>query len=819
MSPESQQGTGIWRAVACALTSLFSAAVCMALAGHHPLSVWGALVACLVVAVLAFRTPLSWPIWLLAVLPVAGLATWTGWLTFEESDLLVLAAASGGYGYWALNSVRGPRREGAALTLGSLACAALLIAYGCALSVGAWRGVVDAGGFEWGWWQGYHQPMNSIRLAKALPMAGLLLPLWVMARNRAPERASRGLVQGMTGMLAVVGLMVLWERLAFTGLLNFSTDYRTTALFWEMHVGGAALDACLAMTFPFACQAVLQAKTNRDRLLGVIAVGLGTYACVTTFSRIVFLAVPLGLAVMWGLRFAQQRRAGVRQQRSLSDWMAATLLVFGFALAAFTVFPGSGYRGMLALISAFSLLLPLTAILRGTPRRLLAMGAGLGVALVALDIAVSLLLPKGAYLIQLLSALGMVIALWQAMRSQTHRPGSGLYANTAALALYAPVVASVPMVALHWGGESALLPGLVAAALLFIAAGCIRILPRTPWPVSLVWQGGVMGSMAVVTIVVGALSGGAYLSERFSASDSDASARVDHWRQSLALLRSTSDWTLGKGVGRFVTQKFHSGRAEDQTGDYRLQKEDANGSLLLTGGKHILGWGEMLRMSQRTGAPSGPVTVSLDVRTVIPVGVHLELCEKHLLYNGACLEAHVSVQETGGRWQSIQAKLNGEMPTRGHWYAPALISFSMAVETSGGRVEIDNVSVQSTDGQEMLKNGDFSQGLAHWYFSSDRHHLPWHAKSWWAHVLVEQGLLGLALLGVIVLTAMWRLAIGGARTAPLAPALAAALIGVMTVGLVDSLLDIPRVALLLYLLVGLSLYLPSRGAAKAQHKV
>ena len=328
-----------------------------------------------------------------------------------------------------------------------------------------------------------------------------------------------------------------------------------------------------------------------------------------------------------------------------------------------------------------------------------------------------------------------------------------------------------------------------------------------------------MGSMAVVTIVVAALSGGAYLSERFSASDSDASARVDHWRQSLSLLSSTSDWTLGKGVGRFAAQKFHSGRAEDQTGDYRWQRESANGSLLLTGGKHVLGWGEMLRISQRTGAPPGPVTVSLDVRTARPVQIHLELCEKHLLYNGACLEAQVGVQETGGQWQPIQAKLTGEMPTRGHWYAPALISFSVAVETTGGRIEIDNVGMQSSDGREMLMNGDFSQGLAHWYFSSDRHHLPWHAKSLWAHVLVEQGLLGLALLGVIVLTALWRLMIGGARTAPLAPALAAALIGVMTVGLVDSLLDMPRVALLFYLLVGLSLYLPSQGAARAQHKV
>ena len=42
--------------------------------------------------------------------------------------------------------------------------------------------------------------------------------------------------------LAGAALATVWERTAFTGLLNFSSDYRATALFWEMHVGGTALD-------------------------------------------------------------------------------------------------------------------------------------------------------------------------------------------------------------------------------------------------------------------------------------------------------------------------------------------------------------------------------------------------------------------------------------------------------------------------------------------------------------------------------------------------------------------------------------------------
>ena len=67
---------------------------------------------------------------------------------------------------------------------------------------------------------------------------------------------SIGMVTATVGLLGVA-LATLWERLAFTGLLNLSTDYRTTALFWEMHVGGAALDGFLALTVPFALREVL----------------------------------------------------------------------------------------------------------------------------------------------------------------------------------------------------------------------------------------------------------------------------------------------------------------------------------------------------------------------------------------------------------------------------------------------------------------------------------------------------------------------------------------------------------------------------------
>ena len=59
--------------------------------------------------------------------------------------------------------------------------------------------------------------------------------------------------------LGGAALSVLWERLAFTDLLNFSSDYRVTGLFWEMHIGGAALDGFLALTVPFVARDLVRA--------------------------------------------------------------------------------------------------------------------------------------------------------------------------------------------------------------------------------------------------------------------------------------------------------------------------------------------------------------------------------------------------------------------------------------------------------------------------------------------------------------------------------------------------------------------------------
>ena len=51
--------------------------------------------------------------------------------------------------------------------------------------------------------------------------------------------------------LALVGLAALAERTAFTSLPDIHSDFRITATFSSMHVGGGHIGAYLAFAMPF----------------------------------------------------------------------------------------------------------------------------------------------------------------------------------------------------------------------------------------------------------------------------------------------------------------------------------------------------------------------------------------------------------------------------------------------------------------------------------------------------------------------------------------------------------------------------------------
>lgn len=789
-----------------------SGALAVWLALNHPLSPWLALLATVAAAVASFRWPAHWPLWLLPLLPLAGLMPWTGWLVAEEWDLLVLAVAAGAWGRLAVSGA--PALTGAPW-LRLWAALLLLLPLAVSTAIAMHRGALDAGGWDWaaagGWWQGFREPLNSLRLAKPVLAALLLLPPWQAALAADPAGTARRLVAGMAGLAAVVALAVVSERVAHTGLANFSTDYRVTGPFWEMHVGGAALDVVLALALPFVLAAMAVARGPRRWALAALVLALVAYAALATFSRIVYLALPLG-GLLW-LVLARRQRPATERAGGLGAAFAALAL---YGVAAVWLFPGAGYRGLLALLGAVVLLLPLAGAVRGLGASGWAIALGGGVAATALVAVATAWLPKGAYLAYTLCWALAAGALWRTRRARGQGEGrGGGIAAAWAVAAWLGVVAGIVAVGMHWGEAAGLARSLpVAGALLIVglvAARRSRGGVQGPWPAHWRWQGQVLGAMAVLSVAVGVFSGGAYMGDRMADATRDVDDRIGHWSRALALMDGPADWAFGQGLGRYWALQSLSGRAEDQTGDYRLVRgEDGGASLVLTSGKHVLGWGQIFRVSQRVAEPApGPATLRLALRTPQAVELHAAVCEKHLLYNGSCLIVNRGVEAADGAWQRLELPMTGGRLHAGNWLAPRWIVFAIGLGSPGARVEVDDLSVVDAAGRELLVNGGFDDGMARWFFTSDHHHMPWHLKSLAVHLLFEQGLLGLAAGALVLAAALWRTTLGAAREHPLAPPLAAALLGLVVVGLVDSVLDMPRVAGLAWWLAAVALALPA----------
>lgn len=641
-----------------ALLALACGAAGVGLAWVHPVSPLLALAGFYTAAVLALWRP---GIWLLAVpacLPFLNFAPWTGWLVVDELDLLLLAVLAAGY----LRLARWPGGGVFRWTRPLSWSSTLVCVFVLSSLVALVRGLLDAPSQPWSLFQGYGDAANSLRVAKSLLWATLCLPLLADALRQSVAQSCRRLAVGMLAGLVVVTLAVLWERAAFPQLFNFTAKYRTTALFWEMHVGGAAIDAYLALATPFAAWALRSARRPWQWAWGALLAVLVTYVGLTTFSRGVYLA------------------------------MAAPLVLLGLLLWVQKA---------------------------GLDLRLLALG------------------------------------LWQRRR---------------------PV---------GWRAKAA-------------------------------WGLGVV----LLAEVVGVLNGGSFMADRLGTTERDFGSRMAHWQRGLDLLHGPVDTALGLGLGRLPSHYASSHPEGEWPGHVAWQAGQgaAPPVMRVSGPDSDDGLGGLFAATQRVRPePGARYRAELQLRADAPAEVYLQLCERHLLYPARCQDAYLQVQPAAraatsspSAWQTIVLPLQGANFKARPGYAPRLGLFSVGVLGAGAQVDFRAVQLYRdtpAGGRAQLANSDFAQGLAHWFPAARFYFLPWHIDNLYLEVLIERGLLGLLLGGALVATALWRLVLGAARQQPLAPYLAASLCGVLLVGLVSSVMDVPRVAFLLWLLVYVALRL------------
>jgi hypothetical protein len=206
----------------------------------------------------------------------------------------------------------------------------------------------------------------------------------------------------------------------------------------------------------------------------------------------------------------------------------------------------------------------------------------------------------------------------------------------------------------------------------------------------------------------------------------------------------------------------------------------------------------------------------MDVRMAQPTRLRILVCERHLLYEGDCQVRHLTVRGTNdGGWQRVELDLAGPRLDAGVGWAPRRVSLEFAVTRPGGAVDLDNLTLTVGRQPAELRNPGFEQGLAHWFAVANGYFLPWHIDNLYLEWLIERGAPALLVFAAVVAMALWRVSFGAARTQPLAPYLSAGIAGACALGLVSSIMDMPRVAFLFLLLLFFSLHLPRAATASA----
>ncbi|MEC5161318.1 MULTISPECIES: hypothetical protein [unclassified Janthinobacterium] len=788
-------------ALACA------AAFCYALRFYPFERTWLAPILLLYLALLCWRQH-WWLGALPALLPALDLAPWTGWIYFEEIDLLLLLTAT--FGYWRLaDTPPQARLPGfAAICIGAVTLAHL---------IGAAKGMLPLPALDGNAFTSYLSPYNGLRAGKAWFWAVLLLPLLLRAAGPNLAHLRSHLLPGMLAGLAAVAGAALWERALFPGLLNFSSDYRTSAPFSGMHTGGAALDGYLALSLPFVAGWLLTPQPRPKTAAALALLALGAYAGLTTFSRGLFAGLSCSALLLALFPLARPLR------RRVLDWRRGALgaaLALLCALALARMFAGAGYRGLAAAFAVLAAAMLLATL--PLPRRLLP--AAFVCASAAAPLLAGLLgaaaLPAGGlfsppYLMFLLSALvfGAAYLRLRPRRSVALAPPAG--AASAALIGFTCLGYSALWVGWHWAGAAALAPGALVAALALLLIVVNTSVRRPLWRAD---RAGVTAGIAAAVLLLLAIPVGAsyYAGERFATSAGDLRHRLRHWNGVLAMMDDGIPTQLfGMGLGRFPLTYFWRNPQRELPATVNYVDEAGNRYVRLAAPQYPLGYGEVLRLLQRLALqPHTRYRLALDVRRAGAMPqLRVAVCERQLLYPQNCVAAPLRLRPGDADWHHYQVAFDSAALGHAGWSRGAPLQIEIAADGPHGALDIDNLSLRDEAGHaELINNGSFTDANNYWFFSSDRHHLPWHVKNFALNLYFELGWLGLLSMLSLLACALARLAPQAWRGGAQAAYHLAALAGFLVVGVFDSLLDVPRVSLLFFLVLFCAIALPAGSA-------
>jgi hypothetical protein len=311
---------------------------------------------------------------------------------------------------------------------------------------------------------------------------------------------------------------------------------------------------------------------------------------------------------------------------------------------------------------------------------------------------------------------------------------------------------------------------------------------------------GLAGAMLLVVVPI---FKGEFAQSRMASVSADLGFRQAHWEDALNI--RDPGWAtslFGMGLGRFPETTYWRSTLDARAGTYQLKNEEGNTYLRLDSGDAI-GMDQFVSLE-----PGQQYVLKLDVRPSRPdAKITVSICEKWLLTSANCLSPTFDLGKEFGAWRSVETRFSANELSTSPWYGHRPIKLSLSYAVPQSTIDIDNVSLQTEPNSNLLRNGDFSQGLDHWFFATaGTLHAHWRVHSLYYSTLFDQGWFGLVAFGVFIALALVRAVQKTWRGDAVSAASLAALSGFLVGGIFDTQIDAPRFLFLLLLLAWTCLY-------------
>jgi len=249
------------------------------------------------------------------------------------------------------------------------------------------------------------------------------------------------------------------------------------------------------------------------------------------------------------------------------------------------------------------------------------------------------------------------------------------------------------------------------------------------------------------------------------------------------------------GLGSFPAAYFWNSNALSRPATYGFVNENGNSLLRL-------GSGDPLYFEQTVAVVAEQsYTLAMDLRAktgnpiLIPV-----VCEKAMLYSYTCANPPLRINAPDRNWFHLEVQIHAKNFGPPGSRLPRPVILSLYNGEPGTVVDVDNVRLLDISGKNLVRNGDFSDGMHHWFFSTDNY-WPWHVENLYLSVFFEQGWFGLLCFLALIGYAIVRWLPRAWRDDPLSLVLCASFTAFLAVGVLNSWSDEPRLSFLFYLLL------------------